>query len=191
MQLDVTVASSWTVVVPIKDLNAAKSRMKASFDRRELAADFARHVLAVVTASPLVGRVIVASSDPLAVKLAEDVGAQIVADPGSGLNPAIVAAAADACPVAVFLADLPILSTDDVTWVLNTATTHDRCFVSDASGIGTTFLATTTSPLEPHFGRRSRAAHARSGAIEIHTDRVGLHRDVDTDVDLWDAQRHM
>ncbi len=42
----------------------------------------------------------------------------------------------------------------------------------------------------PRFGPRSRAAHAASGAVALEVGPVpGLRRDVDTEVDLWDAGR--
>ena len=42
----------------------------------------------------------------------------------------------------------------------------------------------------PRFGHRSRAAHRRAGVVEL-TDAglASLRRDVDTEVDLYDAQR--
>ena len=66
-----------------------------------------------------------------------------------------------------------------------------RGFVADAAGTGTTTL--TARPgvdLDPRFGPRSRAAHAASGAVALEPGPVpGLRRDVDTEVDLWDAGR--
>jgi 2-phospho-L-lactate guanylyltransferase len=44
--------------------------------------------------------------------------------------------------------------------------------------------------LDPRFGGPSRAAHARSGALELPTTGISsLRRDVDTAADLADALR--
>ena len=65
--------------------------------------------------------------------------------------------------------------------------------MADAAGIGSTLL--TARPgveLGPRFGERSRAAHRSSGAVELAASPgalAGLRRDVDTEVDLWDAVR--
>ena len=64
-------------------------------------------------------------------------------------------------------------------------------FVPDAAGTGTTMLtAAAGTALDPRFGERSCAAHAASGAVRLSpADAAGLRRDVDTEVDLWDALR--
>ena len=67
----------------------------------------------------------------------------------------------------------------------------NRGYLSDAAGTGTTLL--TCQPgydLDPHFGIRSAAAHKASGAVPLECGPVpGLRRDVDTEIDLWDARR--
>jgi 2-phospho-L-lactate guanylyltransferase len=70
----------------------------------------------------------------------------------------------------------------------------DAVIVSDAEGLGTTLLAARqVSDFHPHFGVRSRAAHVAAGAREIRDPApgalAGLRRDVDSEVDLWDARR--
>ncbi len=93
--------------------------------------------------------------------------------------------------VAALVADLPALRTDELRRALAAAAHVARGFVADAAGTGTTLL--TAAPgvgLDPRFGPRSRAAHAASGAIALEPGPVpGLRRDVDTEVDLWDAGR--
>ena len=90
--------------------------------------------------------------------------------------------------------DLPALRAGSLRTVLAAATAHDRAFLPDATGVGTTMLCTTGSPLAPHFQGRSAAAHHSSGAVAL-TDAVlarpvpDARRDVDTEVDLADAIR--
>ena len=109
-------------------------------------------------------------------------------------NAAILAGAADASgPVAALLADVPCATPETLALAL-TACTDGPAIVSDAEGIGTTFLgAPRATDLHPCFGPRSRAAHVAAGARDI-TDPTpgalaGLRRDVDCEVDLWDARR--
>jgi 2-phospho-L-lactate guanylyltransferase len=45
-------------------------------------------------------------------------------------------------------------------------------------------------PFSPRFGGRSRAAHRAAGAVELMLEGIAsVRRDVDTEVDLWDALR--
>jgi 2-phospho-L-lactate guanylyltransferase len=113
------------------------------------------------------------------------------------LNGAVLAAADRLLDVepgqgfAVLVADLPALRGDELRRALRVAAGHDRAFAADSAGTGTTLL--TARPgvaLDPRFGPRSRAAHAASGAVPLEPGPVpGLRRDVDTEVDLWDAGR--
>ncbi len=74
---------SWTVLLPVKVLARAKSRLAVlAGDRRtELALAFASDTVAAVLACPEVERVVVVTSDPLAERLLARIGAIIVADP--------------------------------------------------------------------------------------------------------------
>jgi 2-phospho-L-lactate guanylyltransferase len=61
-------------------------------------------------------------------------------------------------------------------------------FVADASGTGTTLLATAPGrPVEPRYGRASAAAHRAAGAIELTGGWPSLRTDVDTAADLRTA----
>jgi len=180
---------SWTVVVPIKGFAQAKSRFGDEMHRGTLASAFVTDVVAALLAAPRVAKVIVVTSDVDAVNIAHLLGAQSTADPGTGLNAAIAAGATNAMPVAAILGDVPCVSPDDIEWALAQAEQHDRSYITDAAGTGTTFLATTASALDPAFGEHSAAAHEASGAHRIDGASAALHRDVDTEVDLWDAVR--
>ena len=192
--------AGWGVVLPVKRLSAAKSRLstRPSRQRRELALAFALDVVAVCRDTPQAGSVVVVSSDDEVRDGATSLGADVVDDPESGgLLAALLAGTAalrDARPdlaVALLAADLPALRPLELGLALDAAATHGRAFVSDVAGTGSTLL--TAGPgvaPEPLFGPRSRAAHAASGAVELRDPRlVRLRCDVDTEVDLWHARQ--
>ncbi len=191
----------WGVVIPVKRLQLAKTRLTPPPDvapgayREGLALAFALDVVAMAHDCACVSDVLVVTDDPEAAAAARLAGARTIADqPDAGLNPALSYAARAihaALGVAAVSADLPAVRSRDLQAALLAAADVRRGFVSDAAGTGTTVL--TAAPgvdLEPAFGSRSRAAHLCSGAVSLD-DAVSarLRRDVDTEVDLWDAVR--
>jgi 2-phospho-L-lactate guanylyltransferase len=187
----------WGVVLPVKRLGSAKSRLstRPAAQRRALALAFALDVVAACAAtSPAV--LLVVTDDAEVGGAAADLGASVLADePGSGLVPAFllgaeeVARAAPEAHLALLVADLPALRAVDLTTAFAHAAQHERAFVADVAGTGTTLLTARPGVAPgPRFGSRSRAAHARSGAVELRdTGLVRLRCDVDTEVDLWHA----
>ena len=84
---------AWAVVVPVKVLARAKSRIAplAGSRRAELALAMALDTISAVVASPAADRVIVVTDDPVAAAELSAVGATVVPDgPGAGLNEALV-----------------------------------------------------------------------------------------------------
>ena len=152
----------------------------------------ARDVIHAARACPVVGEVVLVA-DPEGVAAA-GVGITTYVDPGVGLNGAIQAGAAGADgPVAALLADVPCVTPGLLEAAL-ASTSGGSGFVCDTEGIGTTLVAAPCAEvLITHFGPRSRAAHAAAGIDEIHDPHpgalAGLRRDVDSEVDLWDARR--
>jgi len=191
--------ADWVVVVPLKPLSRAKSRLpgRPDADRGQLARAFALDTVRAAAACPQVASVVVVTDDQDVRDAVTALGASWTADAGGGLNLALDAAAAQVrashpeSHVAALLGDLPSLRPLELSAALELAADVPRGFVADASGIGTTLLtAGPGAQLECRFGPRSRAAHAASGAVALEPGIVpGLRRDVDTDVDLWDAQR--
>ena len=194
----------WVVIVPIKRLEIAKSRLSDSPPgrRRELALAFALDTISAVQACSAVGSVVAVTDDAQARTLALDLGAEVVSDePDAGLNLALVYAESEVrkrraqVGVVAMSSDLPSLRPEELAAFLHTVENAEpgRFFVRDTSGTGTSVLAASpTIELSPEFGPRSAARHSRSGAVEVDLDHARLstlHRDVDTDVDLWDAVR--
>jgi 2-phospho-L-lactate/phosphoenolpyruvate guanylyltransferase len=79
---------SWTVLLPVKVLARAKSRLAvlAGDRRRELALALAADTVSAVLACPAVARVVVVTSDPVAGPLLAALGAVIVPDAPAGLD---------------------------------------------------------------------------------------------------------
>lgn len=183
-------ADGWGVVVPVKRLSIAKSRLASYGDqtRRALALAFAADV---VLAASKVTRVLVVTDDDDAAAVLAALGAEVVADdPDSGLNPALahgadLLRAVDAdLGVATLSADLPALQPAELASALAQVGQGHRGFVADQDATGTTLLAAGPgAALLPAFGADSRLTHLGSGAVELVAG-PGLRRDVDTPADL-------
>ena len=189
---------SWTVIIPVKRLETAKSRLRGALpgvDHDALVLAMGLDTAGAALASPVVGRVVVVTGDPTVAAAARATGAEVIDDvPDAGLNPALAYAATVSRPreasppgVAALAADLPALRADDLTDALRAAEKAGapRAYVTDAAGSGTVLLAAAPeSGLEPCFGPDSAAAHAASGAVELTGAWPSLRRDVDTAADL-------
>jgi 2-phospho-L-lactate/phosphoenolpyruvate guanylyltransferase len=189
---------TWSVVIPVKVLALAKSRLGQldAADRTALALAMAADTVAAAVACPLVGAVVVVSDDPAVAAEVAPLGAVAVADtPGAGLNRALIAGAEHATArwpghgLAALLADLPALSAGELSRALSAAALVPNAFVADAAGSGTTlYTARPGSAFSPRFGPRSRALHRNGGATELNPPGIaGLRQDVDTVSDLREA----
>lgn len=196
MPLDVPL--HWSLVIPVKVLALAKSRLTglSGPSRAELALAMAADTVAAACAAT--GSVIVVTDDDQARAELSGLGAMVVPDePGSGLNPALRFGAARADErwpghgLAGLAADLPALGAAELGLALAAAAQAEQAFVADAAGTGTTlYTAAPGVAFCPKFGPGSRAAHLSAGAAEISIAGLeGLRRDVDTVADLRDAAR--
>lgn len=185
----------WSLVVPLKPLAVAKSRLAAAVgaSRPALALAFAQDTVAGALACGAVADVVVVTDDARAGAELARLGARIVPDaPAAGLNAALahgaraVRALRPGAAVAAMNADLPALRPPELLRVLEAASAFPRAFLADAAGIGTTLLSAAPDvELTPSFGGPSRARHSASGAAEIALAGVeSVRRDVDTAADL-------
>ncbi|WP_067505371.1 2-phospho-L-lactate guanylyltransferase [Actinoplanes sp. TFC3] len=181
----------WTAVVPVKQLSAAKSRLRgavADARHEELALAMVCDTVLAIGSCALVRDVMVVTADARAAAAVSELGARVVADPGGDLNAAMSFGADTVAglgrPRAVLTGDLPALRPGELDAALQAAG-QDRAYVADAVGSGTVLLTTgTATALDPHFGVGSAAAHAASGARALTGDWPGLRQDVDTPADL-------
>jgi len=192
-----TEPKSWAVVVPVKRLEVAKTRLAVDAQlRHELALAMALDTVAACVAATSVATVLVVTDDVGAAPQLRAVGAHVVADvPDAGLNPALLHGAhvlAERHPgagVAAVSSDLPALSPGSVDALLTRAAVIDIGCVADTAGSGTTALtAVDAASLRPAFGAGSLRRHIDAGAIDLTPwADPRLRRDVDTVDDLLDA----
>lgn len=195
------VPGRWVVVLAVKPLSLAKSRL-ARADRSALTLAMAADTAAVAAGIDAVAGVLVVTDDEDARALLAPVAAIVPDRPAAGLNAALSFGAAEAVSrwpvagVAVLAPDLPALRRQALAEALEMAAGHRRTIVADAVGTGTVLLtAAAGAALEPAFGPGSRGLHLASGAIDL-TDLLapgnataGLRHDVDTAADLEVAIR--
>ena len=187
----------WVVVVPVKPAADGKTRLAGVLSasaRERLVRAMALDTIAAAVATADVVRVVVVTADvPLRTSLATSV--DLVDEPGGGLNAAIRAGidrASDGdAAVAVLLGDLPALRPDDLADALEMASVHERAFVADVDGTGTTLLAALPGvALDPQFGSGSAAAHELAGLVRLAVVATStVRRDVDVPDDLAEVAR--
>ncbi|MEV5412655.1 2-phospho-L-lactate guanylyltransferase [Thermopolyspora sp. NPDC052614] len=192
--MDVVEGPGWSLVVPVKTLVAAKTRLAEAAGpyRAALAVAVACDTVAAALACPSVRRVVVVTGDPVPAGELAALGAHVVDDPQRGLNAALRCGAAEAVRlapgdhVAALQADLPALRPDELARALTAAAQFEQAFVPDAVEVGTTCYTTRRGePFRPGFGGESRARHLARGAKELLLDGIAsVRRDVDTVEDL-------
>jgi 2-phospho-L-lactate/phosphoenolpyruvate guanylyltransferase len=182
----------WTVVMPMKSLPQAKTRLLDATDNADAHAELVRAMradtIAAAEAARTVARVLIV------VDRAGTESALTLVQRTVGLNPALDEAARHARErwpgdgTVAMVGDLPALTAADLDAVLVEAQRHERSFVADAAGTGTTLLAATPGvPLRPRFGPGSAARHAMLATLLAAAP--GLRHDVDTLDDLRAAAR--
>lgn len=189
----------WILVIPLKPLARAKSRLADTADdglRPGLALAFAQDTVSAALACAAVRDVAVVTDDARAGRELAALGARIVTgEPPGGLNAALahgssaVRSRTPESAVAALNADLPALRPPELARVLEAAAEFPRAFLPDAAAIGTTLLAASPGrELLPAFGTDSRARHHASGAVELRLEGVdSVRQDVDTGDDLRTA----
>jgi 2-phospho-L-lactate guanylyltransferase len=196
--------SGWCLVVPVKRLALAKSRLGDAWGepgdvRREaLALAFAADTVAAALYSDQVAALYVVTDDPVAGPVLAGLGATVLADrPDAGLNPALAYGARVAARrlpglgIAALSADLPALRPMELSLALALASSHRSAVVPDAAGSGTTlYAARAASVFAPAYGPDSLGKHVAGGARVIDVRGLDSVRcDVDTSEDLAAALR--
>jgi 2-phospho-L-lactate/phosphoenolpyruvate guanylyltransferase len=175
----------WTVLVPVKALPDAKSRLSGFSPDAEAHARLVRAMredtMQAARDAPNVARVLRIGDRPS--------GDHDLVQRGRGLNAAVAEGALYARErwpddaVAALVGDLPALTRAELADALDAAAGHRRAFVADSAGTGTTLLtAMPGTDLDPGFGTGSAARHARRAAALPAGP--GLRHDVYTESDL-------
>ena len=192
---DGTIEDVWSLVVPVKRLAMAKSRLGDTTHTPGLALAFALDTVAAALETPAVARVVVVTDDDEVAAAVTALGAAVRPDVRSGgLNAAVLSGAAYCVglvgthPVASLPSDLPAVTASDLGAALAAAGAHRHAFVADAEGAGTTLLAALHGDLDPRYGPGSAAAHRLAGAVPLRAVGASLRQDVDTDTDLHTAR---
>lgn len=179
----------WHAVVPIKTLAYGKTRVGLpAGDRASLALAMLRDVLNAVKDCRTISAVHVISEDKrvAAVAREENVPTWQVGGMG-GLNIDLRVAVdhirqTGCAGIAVFLADLPCLTSATVAQVLDYAGDSRQSYVKDLSGRGTTvLLAPQHVPFQPMFGEGSGRKHLQvADSLPCRNEIQAARLDVDT-----------
>jgi 2-phospho-L-lactate/phosphoenolpyruvate guanylyltransferase len=188
----------WSIVVPVKTLIRAKTRLAGAAGpyRAALAVAVASDTVSAALRCTQVARVVVVTADPVPAERLAALGAHVVDDPGKGLNAALRVGAAEAVRIApgdavgALQADLPALRPHELEKVLKAALGFEESFVPDSADVGTTFYGVLPGvEFHPRFGGESRARHLSGGAKELALEDIpSVRRDVDTIEDLQEAR---
>lgn len=196
MSTPATPTDDFVVVVPVKPLSRAKSRLAGLGDeqRRALAESFVLDTVAAALGARRVRAVVAVGDDHRLAARLRALGCETLPDGVSDdLNQTLRLAAAEvvrrwpgARPVAL-CADLPALTADALDQALAVAAAHEAAFVPDAAGSGTTLYAAAYDAFHPRFGTGSARAHREDGAVELGDVAPALRADVDSPADLGRA----
>ncbi len=176
----------WSLIVPVKRLESAKTRLAVDIEARaDLAVAMAYDTVTVALSCESVGEVLVVTDDGRAQVALEGLGARVIPDkPDAGLNAALTHGARNVefDLLATLSSDLPALRPDDLDDVLATARAHRQSVVADLPGTGTTVYAVTAAnSFAPAFGPDSHSRHLAGGAIDLTAIAAeSVRRDVDT-----------
>lgn len=185
--------SKWDAIVPVKGIQDSKTRL----GRRDLTIPLFTDVVTALLGSTCIASIKIVTPDQVIARIATSLNCEVIPeDDGGGLSSAINNGLSRCNDegrgnVLVLLGDLPCLTPEQINLFLEIGSSHETAFLSDAEGTGTTmWMRTSLGAIPPQFGIRSRAKHRESGVFEIVGETfIGARRDVDTEVNLWDAVR--
>ena len=185
------------LLVPIKPLSMAKTRLRASPGGRSpgahmaLVLAMAMDTVAAARAAAGVAQVVAITSDDRVIRAMTEAGVQTILETGQmGLNEALdlgsrtLHARRPELQIGALNADLPSLRSAELSAAVHLAAGR-HAFCRDRSGTGTTLLlAALGENLTPRFGPWSASAHLATGATELTGHWPSLRCDVDTESDL-------
>lgn len=189
------------LVLPIKRFAEAKTRLAQALSlakRRELSATLLEGILEEISRTPLITRVVLASSEPEAFYQAQKYGYDFLPDTAvySSLNLAVARATNflidhGARDVGVILCDLPLISSGELSRVIQrhlTGSPRQLTLVPDRHGEGTNVRLCRPGNLIPaQYGRNSAIKHqaaaieAGANVVVVRSETLGLDVDLSAD----------
>lgn len=193
----------YRVLIPVKTLHHAKSRLALYLNEEERAAlvlAMLHHVISTLLDSAKFERVAVVSADKRVLEQVQHWGATALLEERQGHNPALEAAAQAELatgPVTLLTisADLPLLQVQDVCNMLEQAQQYDVVLVPSLDGTGTNALLTRPPLALPYlFGpgslqHYSMEAKRRALNFALYHS-LGFALDIDTIDDLEMFRRY-
>lgn len=187
-----------TLVLPIKRLRDAKSRVRlTAADRRLLAEDLALHTLTTVEECAEIGSALVVTNDEWVRGKARALGFHSIYDRYDDLNRAAqcgITTSARWWPrrtVGVLVCDLPRLTPASLAEVAKQAISSTApLFVADRTGTGTTFVSVPPGSVVPMcFGRGSARRFYAAGCRLVTNAPLEIRADLDHIGDLVELGR--
>jgi 2-phospho-L-lactate/phosphoenolpyruvate guanylyltransferase len=187
------------LIIAVKRLSDAKTRLASAFspgDREGVVLAMLLDTITAASSVMAVRTITVVTPDPVAAEAVRELGARVLVDPTPAghpdpLNNAIsvteAAIRAETPNVGVLQGDLPALQPRELAEAIAMARQHQRSFVSDRHGTGTSALFAFGVPLASVLGADSARRHKDSGAVELTGRWPGLRCDIDTPDDLATA----
>ncbi len=186
------------ILVPVKNLALAKQRLAAVLDqpaRTELAQAMLHDVLAALAGWKRRPGVAIVSSDPFAVKLAQQYEFEVISDPANPGETGAIEMATEICSsrgeesTLVIPADIPLMKASELEAILENAPPEGSVLVPAADGRGTNAAFRCPANLFPlRFGNDSfkphHAAALATGKPCVVLHLPGIAIDVDNPSDL-------
>ncbi len=161
----------WTIVIPVKTLIRAKTRLAAAVGphREDLAVAVAADTVTAALATEGVGRVIVVTADPETGEGGGGAGGGGRPGPGCGAERGPARGSGARHRGGGRPAGRPARAAPpELARVLAAAAEFDQSFLPDAADVGTVLYAVRPGvPFRPRFGGESRARHLGGGAKEL------------------------
>jgi 2-phospho-L-lactate guanylyltransferase len=154
-------------VVPVKAVDASKSRLRADFDAddvRLLATAMLRDVLDALAAVPAIGRIVVATPDAAVARIAHSSGAEALVRDDPGLNEAIESATAwlaaeGADGVLVMLGDVAGARPEEIAQLIASLGGNGVALAPSRDGGSSALLRVPHDAIAAGFGPESSKVH--------------------------------
>lgn len=183
-------------VVPVKSLEAPKSRMRPRLDTqqvRQLTLAMLCDLLETLLAVPALDRVVVATPDPALAEAARQAGAEALERADAGLNAAVDAACAELAPrsgdaALTVLGDVAGATPEDVARLLAAAPARGAVLAPSRDGGTAALLRRPANVFPAGFGPGSAKVHRelaeRAGVTLVELPLPSLALDLDEPDDL-------